>query len=71
MTCAATFGEKWASIRKRMPTFAAIRRQHNDGHRRALALQPRVMLFDEPTSALDPELADEVLRVMRNLPKKA
>jgi glutamine transport system ATP-binding protein len=34
---------------------------------RALAMQPKVMLFDEPTSALDPELRGEVLRVMRDL----
>ena len=34
---------------------------------RALAMQPKVMLFDEPTSALDPELVDEVLSVMRQL----
>ena len=34
---------------------------------RALAMQPKVMLFDEPTSALDPELVGEVLRVMRSL----
>lgn len=34
---------------------------------RALANEPRVMLFDEPTSALDPELVGEVLEVMRNL----
>jgi polar amino acid transport system ATP-binding protein len=34
---------------------------------RALALQPRIMLFDEVTSALDPELVEEVLNVMRRL----
>ncbi len=34
---------------------------------RALAMEPEVMLFDEPTSALDPEMAGEVLEVMREL----
>ena len=34
---------------------------------RALAMQPKVMLFDEPTSALDPEMVSEVLDVMRGL----
>lgn len=35
---------------------------------RALAMNPKVMLFDEPTSALDPEMVGEVLQVMKNLP---
>ncbi|PRX28602.1 amino acid ABC transporter ATP-binding protein (PAAT family) [Orenia metallireducens] len=34
---------------------------------RALAMQPKVMLFDEPTSALDPEMVGEVLGVMKDL----
>lgn len=34
---------------------------------RALAMQPKVLLFDEPTSALDPEMVGEVLDVMKRL----
>ena len=34
---------------------------------RALAMEPKVMLFDEPTSALDPEMVGEVLDLMRDL----
>ena len=34
---------------------------------RALAMQPKAMLFDEPTSALDPEMVGEVLDVMTGL----
>jgi glutamate transport system ATP-binding protein len=34
---------------------------------RALAMEPKVMLFDEPTSALDPELVSGVLDVMAGL----
>jgi ABC-type polar amino acid transport system ATPase subunit len=37
---------------------------------RALAMQPKVMLFDEVTSALDPELVGEVLNVMRDLARE-
>jgi glutamate transport system ATP-binding protein len=34
---------------------------------RALAMEPKLMLFDEPTAALDPEMIQEVLDVMRGL----
>ncbi len=34
---------------------------------RALAMQPKVILFDEPTSALDPEMVGEVLDLIKEL----
>ena len=34
---------------------------------RALAMNPKVILFDEPTSALDPEMVGEVLDLMKEL----
>ena len=37
---------------------------------RALAMNPRVILFDEPTSALDPEMVGEVLDLMRDLARE-
>jgi polar amino acid transport system ATP-binding protein len=37
---------------------------------RALAMNPKIMLFDEPTSALDPEMIREVLDVMLDLARE-
>ena len=37
---------------------------------RALAMNPKIMLFDEPTSALDPEMIKEVLDVMLDLARE-
>lgn len=34
---------------------------------RALAMNPKVMLFDEPTSALDPEMVGEVLQLIKEV----
>ena len=37
---------------------------------RALAMNPKVILFDEPTSALDPEMVGEVLDLMKDLARE-
>ncbi len=44
--------------------------QQRVGIARALAMNPKVVLFDEPTSALDPELVGEVLEVIKTLAKE-
>jgi putative amino-acid transport system ATP-binding protein len=44
--------------------------QQRIGIARAMAVNPKIMVFDDPTSALDPELVGEVLDVIKGLAKR-
>lgn len=54
----------------RLPAMLSGGEQQRVAICRAVAMQPKILLFDEPTSALDPEMVGEILGLMRALARE-